>query len=67
MATTTRVVGNEEGDDKGSKGNGDGDEEDDGNGNNRGDGYGNEGGRQATVEKIAMGMGTVQRTGPLVL
>ncbi len=38
MATATRVVGNKEGNDKGGKGNDDGDEKDNGDSNNMGDG-----------------------------
>jgi hypothetical protein len=36
-------------------------------GNNTGNGFRKEGGRQATAATMAMGMGTAQRTRPLVL
>jgi hypothetical protein len=52
MGTATRVVGNKEGN---------------GNIGNMGHGYGNKGCGQATMTTMVMGMGTAQRTRPLML
>ncbi len=49
------------------EGDGDGNTEGDGKGDNMGDGYNNEGGGQAMATTILIGIGTVQRTPPLVL